>query len=100
MYKKQIKRMSNTTEMTDEEFKIFHDFMRFNMKYDIWYPVKSERQRELLEYMMQECIFDCEFNADATMISRVELNRYYNAEHNRNLTERTRTATDREQDVA
>lgn len=92
--------LDSTPEMTDAEYLALFEYLRFKMKYDVWYPVKSDRQRELLEYMFQNLIFDCEFNADATAIRRVELNRYYNAEHNRQLTERTRPVAHGEQEVA
>lgn len=92
--------LDSTPEMTDEEYLAMFEYLRFKMKYDIWYPVKSDRQRELLEWFFQNLIFDCEFNADATAIRRVELTRYYNAEHNRQLTERTQSVADREQYVA
>ena len=92
--------LDSTPEMTDAEYLALFDFLKDKMRFDTWYPVKSDRQRELLEYMFQNLIFDCEFNADATAIRRVELTRYYNADHNRHFTERTRITEEREQEVA
>lgn len=61
--------------MTNKELDIMYYFILKEMEFSTWYPVKSEKAKQLIMHLMQyDNIDNVEFNEDYSKVRKVELN--------------------------
>lgn len=62
-------------EISNSDIEKMYSWILKSMRYDVWYPVKSDKAYEIIIKLFEEGMINfCEFNSQETQIRKVNFN--------------------------